>query len=316
MASLSQGAVARPLSAMTGRNGLLDRYFYFAMSLLVAVITMYGFSRTVNANLFHPPKPRPVLLWIHGAAFSGWVALFIVQSTLIRTRNIRLHRSLGGLGAALGAFMVPLGIAVAVIMDRFHIHQLHEAAAGYAPTISQYLNAWWDWHTSHATTLNGTTAQYLQKTDGTLNTMHELLEVVASPNVDAVLPATENSPSPYLANLAGRLVVDIWDQGFSGIQQNLASLGDYGITNCVVIIHNWQYAGYDNELPQHYPANPSLGGGGALQAAIAQAQRPNCLPPSTHTSQGTIKYLHRRPTCSTSPRTSSHSPPSATTPSK
>lgn len=139
MASLSQGAVARPLSAMTGRNGLLDRYFYFAMSLLVAVITVYGFSRTVNANLLHPLKPRPVLLWIHGAAFSGWVALFIVQSALIRTRNIRLHRSLGGVGAALGAFMVPLGIAVAIIMGRFHIHQLHEAAAGYeAPLISPF----------------------------------------------------------------------------------------------------------------------------------------------------------------------------------
>lgn len=139
MASLSQGAVARPLSAMTGRNGLLDRYFYFAMSLLVAVITAYGFSRTVNANLFHPPKPRPVLLWIHGAAFSGWVLLFIVQSALIRTRNIRLHRSLGSLVAVLGALMVPLGIAVAIIMGRFHIHQLHEAAAGYeAPLISPF----------------------------------------------------------------------------------------------------------------------------------------------------------------------------------
>ena len=139
MASLSQGAVARPLSSITGRDGLLDRYFYFAMSLLVAVITVYGFSRTINPNLLHPPKPRPMLLWIHGAAFSGWVALFIVQSALIRTRNIRLHRSLGGLGAALGACMVPLGIAVAVIMGRFHIHQLHEAAAGYeAPLISPF----------------------------------------------------------------------------------------------------------------------------------------------------------------------------------
>ena len=65
--------------------------------------------------------------------------MFIVQSALIRTRNMRLHRSLGPFGAVLGAFMVPLGISIAVIMGRFHIHQLHEAAAGYeAPLISPF----------------------------------------------------------------------------------------------------------------------------------------------------------------------------------
>jgi hypothetical protein len=136
---LSQGAVARPLSAITGRNGLLDRYFYFAMSLLVAVITVFGFSFTINSNLLHPAKPRPVLLWFHAAAFSAWVVLFIVQSALIRTRNVRLHRALGVLGAVLGGIMVPLGIATSVIMGRFHIHQLHEAATGYeAPLISPF----------------------------------------------------------------------------------------------------------------------------------------------------------------------------------
>lgn len=48
----SQGAAARPLSAISDRNGLLDRYFYFAMSLLVAVITVFGFSFTINATPF------------------------------------------------------------------------------------------------------------------------------------------------------------------------------------------------------------------------------------------------------------------------
>ena len=139
MSSVSQGVVARPFGAITGRKGLLDRYFYFAMSLLIAVITVYGFSFTINANLLHPAKPRPVLLWFHAAAFSAWVVLFIVQSALIRTRNLRLHRYLGWFGAALGAVMVPLGFAVAVIMGRFHIHQLHQAASLYeAPLISPF----------------------------------------------------------------------------------------------------------------------------------------------------------------------------------
>ena len=146
----------------------------------------------------------------------------------------------------------------------------------YAQRIAQYVNSWLDWHTSHATSLNGTGAQYLRKTDGTLNTMHELLNVVASPNLDDVLPTTGNSPSPYLKKLSGRLVLDVWDLGFSGIEQGLAELGDYGISNCVLIIHNWQHDGYDNALPQHYSANPSLGGASALQAAIAQGNENGC----------------------------------------
>jgi len=74
MASVSEGAIPRPFNSVTGRNGLLDKYFYLAMSLLVAAIVVWGFSHTINASLFHAAPPRPLLLWIHGAAFSAWWA--------------------------------------------------------------------------------------------------------------------------------------------------------------------------------------------------------------------------------------------------
>jgi hypothetical protein len=45
------------MATVTGRNGILSRYFYFAMSLLVAAIVVVGFKRTVNDNLFHPAVP-------------------------------------------------------------------------------------------------------------------------------------------------------------------------------------------------------------------------------------------------------------------
>lgn len=123
MASLSQ-AVPAPKVA-TGRNGVLDEYFYFGMSLVFAAIVIIGFSRTVNQNLFHPAIPRPWLLWIHGTAFATWVAFYILQSALVRSHNVWLHRRLGWFGAGLGAFMVPLGFTVAVIMGRFDRVQLH-----------------------------------------------------------------------------------------------------------------------------------------------------------------------------------------------
>jgi len=126
MATVSQRPIARPFNGVTGRNGLLDKYFYFLMSLLVAAIVIAGFSRTVNVNLFHPALPRPFLLWIHGAAFSGWVAFYIFQSALVRTHNVKWHRFFGWFGAGLAALMVPLGFTIAIIMGRFDAVQLHQ----------------------------------------------------------------------------------------------------------------------------------------------------------------------------------------------
>jgi len=112
-------------TTLTGRNGILQRYFYFAMSLLLAAIVVAGFSRTINDNLFHPAIPRPFILWIHAAVFAGWVILFTGQSTLVRVHKVSWHRFIGWFGAGLAAVMVPLGTATAVIMARFDAVQLH-----------------------------------------------------------------------------------------------------------------------------------------------------------------------------------------------
>jgi len=129
MATLSQNAAARPTIRVLGPKGFLEKYFYFAVSLLIAAIVIWGFSHTVNQNLFHASPPRPLLLWFHGAAFSGWVAFFIFQSALVRTHNVKWHRFFGWFGAVLGAVMPPLGIAVAIVMGRFDTHTLHEPGA-------------------------------------------------------------------------------------------------------------------------------------------------------------------------------------------
>jgi hypothetical protein len=57
------------------------------------------------------------------------VVFFILQSTLVRTHNVRVHRSLGWFGAALGTVMVPLGITTAIVMGRFDTYRLHQKGA-------------------------------------------------------------------------------------------------------------------------------------------------------------------------------------------
>jgi hypothetical protein len=129
MATLSQTAPARPMKTFAGPRGLADKYFYFAMSLLFPVVVVWGFSRTVNETLFHATVPRPLILWFHAAAFSSWVIFYMFQSVLVRTRNVEWHRFFGWFGATLGAAMVPLGTATAIVMGRFDAYQLRRPDA-------------------------------------------------------------------------------------------------------------------------------------------------------------------------------------------
>jgi hypothetical protein len=129
MASASSTAVARRPLVLTGRNGLVDKYFYLAMSLVAAAVVVAGFGRTVDRGLLHAAPPRPGLLWFHAAAFSSWVIFYILQSLLVRTRNVKVHRSLGWFGAALGTAMIVLGTATGIVMAQFETHTLHESGA-------------------------------------------------------------------------------------------------------------------------------------------------------------------------------------------
>lgn len=117
------------LMLTTKRAGPLHRHFYFFMSLLIAVVVVYGFSHTVDKNLIHPTVPRPFLLYVHAAVFSAWVIFFIVQSTLVRAHNVGLHRQVGWFGVALGVAIPVLGVSTAVTMARFNMLHLKSTDA-------------------------------------------------------------------------------------------------------------------------------------------------------------------------------------------
>ncbi|HTY85560.1 MAG TPA: hypothetical protein VMB19_15175 [Silvibacterium sp.] len=132
MAIGNPGFTTRIETAASTTNQLkifLSRYFYFCMSLVMAGLVVWGFSRTVNTNLFHANPPRPLLLWFHGTAFSTWVVFFIVQSALVRTRHVSVHRLLGWFGATLAAGMTVLGVTIAIVMARFDGSVLHQKGA-------------------------------------------------------------------------------------------------------------------------------------------------------------------------------------------
>lgn len=104
------------------------KYFYLVMSLLIAAIVVYAFSHTVGQRLIHAVPRRPVLLWVHGIVFSAWVAFYILQSALVRLRQVKLHRTLGWAGAALGAAVILVGFRVPVVMAHFDIAYLQRSS--------------------------------------------------------------------------------------------------------------------------------------------------------------------------------------------
>jgi hypothetical protein len=117
----------------------LRQYFYFCMSLLIAVVVVYGFSHTIGHNLLHASPIPPFVLTIHAIVFPGWVLFFILQSALVRTRNVPLHRTLGWFGLALGIGVLILGYLTATAMDRFFLQQ-HPDPDGPAFLIVQLMD--------------------------------------------------------------------------------------------------------------------------------------------------------------------------------
>jgi hypothetical protein len=91
------------------------------MSLLIAVVVVYGFSHTIDRDLIHPRTSPPWILYLHSLVFSTWILLFILQSALIRSRKVRLHRTLGWVGVGLAVSILVLGYTTSTAMDRLYL---------------------------------------------------------------------------------------------------------------------------------------------------------------------------------------------------
>jgi len=66
------------------------------------------------------------------------VLFFIFQSLLVRTHNVRLHRTLGWFGAALGSAVFVVGVSTGIVMSRFRIQYFHGERAVPNLAISFY----------------------------------------------------------------------------------------------------------------------------------------------------------------------------------
>ena len=112
----------RMAQAPVRRVGSHDRIFYGGVAVSMAVMAIVGFAPTFYLRLlsggpmttFAGGRPFTPLVYIHGALFTAWVALFVVQTTLIAARRVALHRRMGVGGALLAAAMIAVATMTAL----------------------------------------------------------------------------------------------------------------------------------------------------------------------------------------------------------
>jgi hypothetical protein len=87
-----------------------EGYFFSGMALLILGTVFLGFAKTYFlAGVFRAPLPSWVI-HVHGAAFTSWILLLIVQTSLVSTGRTDIHRRLGMFGFGLACVMVVLGV--------------------------------------------------------------------------------------------------------------------------------------------------------------------------------------------------------------
>ncbi len=92
-----------------------DRGLFLTAAIGFPLLVLIGYFKSYYFSAFFADA-RPVanaLVHAHGIVMTAWVIFFIVQFALVRTKNIRLHMTMGLGGIALAAMVVIVGLATA-----------------------------------------------------------------------------------------------------------------------------------------------------------------------------------------------------------
>jgi hypothetical protein len=97
-----------------------ERLFYAGIAIAMFAAVFLGFARSFFLRPWFPdvPAPTETIFYVHGAVFTAWLVLLVVQPALVAVRRTDLHRKLGWLGAGLAVAMVALGIVGALVAAR------------------------------------------------------------------------------------------------------------------------------------------------------------------------------------------------------
>jgi hypothetical protein len=95
-----------------------ERRFHLAMAAAMLAAVFIGFGPTYYLRPFVPPVPGLLpttpLVHLHGAIFTAWLLLFVVQTGLVSSGRFALHRWAGPVALALVVAMIVVAALAAL----------------------------------------------------------------------------------------------------------------------------------------------------------------------------------------------------------
>jgi len=90
-------------------NAGVNKYF-IGTALALGAVVLTGFARTYYLKVLFGTPPLTWWVHLHGFLLTLWFILFLVQSSLIASHRVALHRRLGVFGGFLAAAVVIVGV--------------------------------------------------------------------------------------------------------------------------------------------------------------------------------------------------------------
>ena len=109
----------RIVNATAGENARQarssDRRLFLVAAIGFPLVVLIGYFKTYYFSAFFDVRPiANALVHAHGLVMTVWVAYFVAQVALIRSKNIKLHMTMGMVGIALALVVIVVGMATAV----------------------------------------------------------------------------------------------------------------------------------------------------------------------------------------------------------
>lgn len=91
-----------------------DRGLMIAAAAIFPLLVFIGYFKTYYARpWFDNPPFANSLVHFHAIVMTTWVLYFVAQIVLVRTKNLKLHMTMGFAGIGLAALVVVIGMATA-----------------------------------------------------------------------------------------------------------------------------------------------------------------------------------------------------------